>query len=99
MIAFDKELQSMHALKLLLYNYSPAQKNEMCENEEVAYVWSEKLDLKRSTYEQLLLIFFDLGYKVQRHLLNVADKYYGKEANRAYENAKITNAMLFAELT
>ncbi len=85
---FNKEMIGIKALNLLFFNYTTEMLDKMKELREFRHCWENYVNLKEQTYMQIWELYLTkISYKTQIHLLEIALKYYGEEAQRSFDNA------------
>ena len=95
----SKEITGIKALNLLFFNYTQEMLEEMLQIREVKHCWENYVDLKEQTYMQIWEVYLTkISVKSQIKLLEIANKYYGEEADNHFKNAVTTNALLEAHI-
>lgn len=62
---------------------------------EFKHCWDEYLNEKEQTHMQIWELFLNkMSYKTQILLLKIANKYYGDEAKKSFENAILVDKMV-----
>jgi len=93
------EMVGIKALNLLFFNYSTEMLDEMKELREFRHCWENYVDLKKQTYMQIWELYLTkISYKTQMHLLEIALKYYGEEADRSFDNAVKMDVLMEAHI-
>lgn len=95
----SKELIGIKALNLLFFNYDQEMLNEMLSIREFNHCWLSYVNIKKETYMQIWEVYLTkISVKSQIMLLEIANKYYGEEADKHFKNAVTTNALLEAHI-
>jgi hypothetical protein len=96
---FEQEITGIRMLNLLFFNYDSDMLEEMMNIREFKHCWENYVDKKEQTYMQIWEFYLNkISYKSQILLLEIANKYYGDEANESFANTVVIDKMLQARL-